>query len=83
LKANTRKIGKIQLELMYLNRSEFMNKDELMKKAKELLNEGNLEKVKELIEDHKDELGEYYEKAKTLLKSEKIDDLMARFKKFF
>ena len=60
-----------------------MNKDELIKKAKELLNEGNIEKAKVFIEEHKDELGDYYYKAKVLLKSEKIDGLIDRFKKFF
>ncbi|MBU5363364.1 MAG: hypothetical protein ACLTXM_08465 [Enterococcus sp.] len=60
-----------------------MNKDELIKKAKELLNEGNIDKAKAFVEDHKDELGDYYEKAKVLLKSEKLDGLMDRFKKFF
>ncbi|MGM0174693.1 hypothetical protein [Enterococcus sp. DIV0800] len=60
-----------------------MNKDELVKKIKELLNEGNIEKTKEFIEDHKDELGDYYDKAKVLLKSGKFDGLMDQFKKFF
>lgn len=60
-----------------------MNKEELIKKAKELLNEGNIDKAKAFIEDHKDELGEYYDKAKVLLKSEKFDSLRDQFKKFF
>ena len=60
-----------------------MNKDELIKKAKELLNEGNIEKAKVFIEEHKVEQGDYYDKAKVLLKSEKIDGLIDRFKKFF
>ncbi|MBU5363796.1 hypothetical protein P7H74_09890 [Enterococcus devriesei] len=60
-----------------------MNKDELVKKIKELLNEGNIEKAKAFIEDHKDELGDYYDKAKVLLKSGKFDGLMDQFKKFF
>ncbi|WP_379946022.1 hypothetical protein [Enterococcus devriesei] len=60
-----------------------MNKDELVKKIKELLNEGNIEKAKEFIEDHKDELGDYYDKAKVLLKSGKFDGLRDQFKKFF
>ena len=41
-----------------------MNKDELIKKAKELLNEGNIEKAKVFIEEHKVELGDYYDKAR-------------------
>lgn len=57
-----------------------MNKEELIKKAKELLNEGNIDKAKAFIEDHKDELDEYYDKAKVLLKSEKFDSLRDQFK---
>lgn len=60
-----------------------MNKDELIKKAKELMNEGNFDKAEEFVEMHKDDLGEYYEKAKALLASDKIDGLMDKFKKFF
>ncbi|GAA2903489.1 hypothetical protein P7H00_10500 [Enterococcus pseudoavium] len=60
-----------------------MNNDELIKKAKELLNEGNIDKAKEFIEDHKEELGEYYDKAKVLLKSEKFDGLIDQFKNLF
>lgn len=61
----------------------FMERDELIRKAKELLNEGNTEKAKAFIEAHKDELGEYYDKVKVLLKSENINSVMDRFKKFF
>lgn len=60
-----------------------MTKEELIKKAKELLNEGNIEKAKTFIDEHKDELGDYYEKAKNLVTSEKIDGLKERLKKFF
>lgn len=60
-----------------------MDREELIKKIKELLNEGNLEKAKTFIEDHKEELGDYYDKAKNLLKSDKLDDLLGQFKKFF
>lgn len=60
-----------------------MTKEELIKKAKELLNEGNIEKAKAFIDEHKDELGDYYEKAKILVTSEKIDGLKERLKKFF
>ncbi|MGX7205653.1 hypothetical protein [Enterococcus pingfangensis] len=60
-----------------------MEREELIKKIKELLNEGNLEKAKTFIEDHKEELGDYYDKAKNLLKSDKLDDLLGQFKKFF
>lgn len=58
-----------------------MTKEELIKKAKELLNEGNIEKAKTFIDEHKDELGDYYEKAKILVTSEKIDGLKERLKK--
>lgn len=60
-----------------------MEREELIKKVKELLNEGNLEKAKTFIEDHKEELGDYYDKAKNLLRSDKMDDLLGQFKKFF
>jgi len=60
-----------------------MTNDQLIKKIKELLNEGNVEKAKLFIEEHKDELGEYYDKAKILLNSEKFDGLKEQFKKFF
>ncbi|MGG5371205.1 hypothetical protein [Enterococcus sp. AZ196] len=60
-----------------------MTKEDLIKKAKELLNEGNIDKAKEFIEDHKEDLGDYYDKAKGLLKSEKIDGLIDHLKKFF
>ena len=46
-----------------------MTNDQLIKKIKELLNEGNVEKAKLFVEEHKDELGEYYDKAKVLLNS--------------
>ncbi|MGF2941374.1 hypothetical protein [Enterococcus xiangfangensis] len=60
-----------------------MEREELIKKVKELLNEGNLEKAKTFIEDHKEELGDYYDKAKNLLRLDKMDDLLGQFKKFF
>lgn len=60
-----------------------MNKDEMIKKIKDLLNEGNIEKAKAFVEDHKEDLGEYYDKAKVLLKSEKFDGLRDQLKKFF
>ncbi|MBM7712702.1 hypothetical protein [Enterococcus xiangfangensis] len=60
-----------------------MEREELIKKVKELLNEDNLEKAKTFIEDHKEELGDYYDKAKNLLRSDKMDDLLGQFKKFF
>ncbi|MDT2596689.1 hypothetical protein P7D52_07400 [Enterococcus dongliensis] len=60
-----------------------MNREELIKKAKELLNDGQLEKAKIFIEEHKDELGDYYDKAKTFLNADKIDELKDQFKKFF
>lgn len=60
-----------------------MNPDELIKKAKDLLTEGNIEKAQKLVEDHKDDLGDYYAKAKELLSSDQVDGLLDKFKKLF
>lgn len=44
-----------------------MNPNELLDKAKELIAKGDLNEAKKFIEDNKDNLGEYVEKAKGLL----------------
>lgn len=44
-----------------------MNASELFDKVKDLVSGGNLDDAKSLIEDHKDELGDYLEQAKGLL----------------
>lgn len=39
-----------------------MNIDEIVKKAKDLISEQNLTEAKKFIEEHKNELGEHYDK---------------------
>jgi hypothetical protein len=44
-----------------------MNKDDIMNKIKDLMSSGNLDDAKSFIEEHKDDLGDYYDKAKDLI----------------
>ncbi|MBO0431382.1 hypothetical protein [Enterococcus sp. DIV0660C] len=60
-----------------------MNKDELIAKVKEMVNEGNLDEAKQFIEDHKDELGNYVEQAKNLLKDIDVDGITDKIKSLF
>ncbi|KAF0467880.1 hypothetical protein ACSAHR_00490 [Pediococcus pentosaceus] len=61
-----------------------MNKDDIMEKIKDMIGEGNIEKAKDFIEDHKEDLGEYYEKAKELVKNnaegviDKVKDIFGK-----
>lgn len=55
-----------------------------MEKIKDMIGEGNIEKAKDFIEDHKEDLGEYYEKAKELVKNnaegviDKVKDIFGK-----
>lgn len=60
-----------------------MNKDELIAKVKEMVNEGNLDEAKQFIEDHKDELGNYVEQAKNFLKDIDVDGITDKIKSLF
>ena len=60
-----------------------MNKDELIAKVKEMVNEGNLDEAKQFVEDHKDELGSYVEQAKHLLKDIDVDGITDKIKNLF
>ncbi|ASZ07750.1 MULTISPECIES: hypothetical protein [Enterococcus] len=60
-----------------------MNKDELIAKVKEMINEGNLDEAKQFVEDHKDELGSYVEQAKHLLKDIDVDGITDKIKNLF
>ncbi|GEK36048.1 hypothetical protein K5E_00060 [Enterococcus thailandicus] len=60
-----------------------MNKDELIAKVKEMVNEGNLDEAKQFVEDHKDELGSYVEQAKHLLKDIDVDGITDKIKSLF
>lgn len=44
-----------------------MKPEELFTKVKELISSGNLDSAKDFINEHQDELGDYFEKAKALL----------------
>ncbi|WP_283678311.1 hypothetical protein [Lentilactobacillus sp. Marseille-Q4993] len=44
-----------------------MNKDEIIEKIKGLVGDGKMDDAKQFIEDHKDDLGDYYDKAKDML----------------
>ncbi|KAJ74458.1 hypothetical protein M222_1449 [Enterococcus faecalis AZ19] len=44
-----------------------MNVDEIIGKVKKLIGEGNLEKAKEFVEMHKDDLGDQYQKVVSML----------------
>lgn len=57
-----------------------MNKEELIQKVKDLIGEGNVEKAQQFVEDHKDELGEYAEKAKDLITNFNPDDFAQQAK---
>lgn len=59
-----------------------MNKDDIMKKVEDMIGEGNIDKAKSFIEDHKEDLGEYYEKAKELI-SNNAGDVIDKVKGIF
>lgn len=61
-----------------------MNQNELLDKAKELIAKGNLDEAKKFIEDNKEHLGEYLDKAKGLLeKSGGVDKVLDKVKGLF
>ncbi|WP_339101857.1 hypothetical protein [Candidatus Enterococcus clewellii] len=60
-----------------------MNKDELIKQAKELISKGNVEKAKSFLDEHKDEIGEHYDKLKKSLPDLNMDDIANQVKGFF
>ncbi|MGC6767852.1 hypothetical protein ACYSNR_11590 [Enterococcus sp. LJL128] len=61
-----------------------MNKDELIKKATDLIGEGNFEKAKKFLEEHKDEIGEQYTKLmKSLPDNMDINGIADQVKGFF
>lgn len=61
-----------------------MNIDEIVKKAKDLISEQNLTEAKKFIEEHKNELGEYYDKLIQMVSSnadgviDKVKDLFSK-----
>lgn len=61
-----------------------MNQNELLEKAKDLIKKGNLDEAKKFIEDNKENLGEYVEKAKGLLdKAGGVDKVLDKVKGLF
>lgn len=61
-----------------------MNQNELLDKAKELIAKGNLDEAKKFIEDNKEHLGEYVDKAKGLLeKAGGVDKVLDKVKGLF
>lgn len=61
-----------------------MKKEEIIEKVKELANEGNVEKAKLFLEEHKDSLGGCYDKAKAALESNSgVEGLLNKVKGFF
>ena len=61
-----------------------MNIDEIVKKAKDLISEQNLTEAKKFIEEHKNELGEYYDKLIQMVSSnadgviDKVKDIFSK-----
>lgn len=57
-----------------------MNTEEMIQKVKDLIGEGNVEKAQKFVEDHKDELGDYAEKAKNMITNFNPDDFADKAK---
>ena len=60
-----------------------MNVEDIVKKVKELVGEGNIEKATQYIEDHKDELGDQYDKVKDLISKADVGGMLDKVKNFF
>ncbi|NTR76858.1 hypothetical protein HQ943_10435 [Enterococcus faecium] len=60
-----------------------MNQEELFQKVKEMIKNGNFDGAKRFIEEHKEQLGPYKEKAQNLLKDVNIDSVKNKFKNLF
>lgn len=60
-----------------------MNPDEIVQKVKELIGEGNFEKAKQFLEEHKDDIGEQYEKIKGMIPDVDAGGLADKVKGFF
>ncbi|WP_431606191.1 hypothetical protein [Enterococcus rotai] len=54
-----------------------------MQKVKELIGEGNFEKAKQFLEEHKDNIGEQYEKIKGMIPDVDAGGLADKVKGFF
>ena len=61
-----------------------MNPVELFNQVKELIEKKDFDTAKKFVEDHKDELGEYLDKAKDLVANSKgLDDVISKVKSLF
>lgn len=59
-----------------------VEKNALLEKVKDLVGQGHVEQARQFIEEHKEELGEHYEKAKLFL-NEKNTSAVDKIKDFF
>ena len=55
----------------------------IISKVKEMIKGGNFDGAKRFIEEHKEQLGPYKEKAQNLLKDVNIDSVKDKFKNLF
>ena len=61
-----------------------MNPVELFNQVKELIEKKDFDAAKKIVEDHKDELGEYLDKAKDLVANSKgLDGVINKVKSLF
>lgn len=60
-----------------------MDQKELMEKVKELLKNGKVDEAKQFANDHKDELGGYFDTAKEAIKNVDLNGITDKLKNFF
>ena len=60
-----------------------MDIQEVIKKAKELIVEGNIDKATQFIEEHKDDLGDQFEKVKGLVAASDDNGFVDKIKGIF
>ncbi|MBZ1540165.1 hypothetical protein J6K67_02220 [Leuconostoc mesenteroides] len=59
-----------------------MNKDEIVEKVKSLMSEGNIDKAKDFIEEHKEDLGENFDKLKDMI-GDNAEGIIGKIKGLF
>lgn len=57
-----------------------MNKDEMIQKVKDLIGEGNIDAAKQFVDEHKDDLGDFADKAKDLISNFDPSDIADKAK---
>ncbi len=60
-----------------------MNKEELIQKVKDLIGEGNVEAAQKFVEEHKDDLGDFADKAKDMITNFNPDEFSEKAKHAF